>query len=337
MRAANYSLNLTDPIFTDEDAARAHLEAIRWPEGPTCPHCGNADSDTITRLQGKSHRKGLYQCNACREHFTVTVGGVMEKSHIPLNKWVLAFHLMAASKKGISAHQLWRMLGFGSYRTAWFMAHRIREAMRDGDLSPLGGEGKIVEADETYYGPNERAKRRNAMNKGKRGSRKLAGPAGKRPIVALVERGGSVRTFHVEGIDKAAINKIVSENIARESRLHTDESKLYGDARDMFAAHETVKHSDGEYARKEYEWNADDTEATVRSVHINTAEGYFGVFKKGMRGVYQHCDEKHLHRYLAEFDFRFNNRSAVGVEDGERAARAMKGAEGKRLMYRQPH
>jgi hypothetical protein len=246
----------------------------------------------------------------------------MERSHIALHKWLQAFHLMTASKKGVSAHQLHRMLGIG-YEAAWFMAHRIREAMRAGGLkTPMGGEGKIVEADETYYGRVDEANVRTKTTSG-RPFTKSGKTANKRPIVALVERGGSVRTFHVAVADKAAINKIISENIARESRLHTDESRLYGDAHAMFAAHESVKHSAGEYARGD--------------VHTNTAEGYFGVFKKGMRGVYQHCAEKHLHRYLAEFDFRFNNRTALGVSDGERATRAITSAAGKRLTYRGPH
>lgn len=336
MTAANYAINLTDPLFNDEDAARAHLEAIRWPNGPTCPHCGNTDATTIKRLEGKSHRKGLFQCNACREHFTVTVGGVMERSHIPLHKWVLAFHLMAASKKGISAHQLWRMLGFGSYRTAWFMAHRVREAMRADDLTPLGGEGKTVEADETYYGNVKNLKpRRKRLGPPTKGGR--VGPAGKRAVVALVERGGRVRSFHVPTADKVTVTKIVSENIARESILYTDESRLYGDAINHVAEHDTVRHTAGEYVRKEYQFNEDQSEAIVTKVHTNTVENVFSVFKRGMHGIYQHCDEKHLHRYLAEFDFRYNNRSALGVGDGERAARAVKGASGKRLTYRQPH
>ncbi|MGH6791370.1 MAG: IS1595 family transposase [Methyloceanibacter sp.] len=311
------------PIFTNDDAARRHLEKIRWPDGPTCPHCGNADKAKITALKGQSHRPGLYQCNECREHFTVTVGSVMERSHIPLSKWVYAFHLMAASKKGVSAHQLHRMLGI-TYKSAWFMAHRIREAMRpNGAASPLGGEGKIVEADETYYGKQENprpAKSRRGRPYNPRGSR---GPKGKRAIVALVERGGSVRTFHVGVADQVTVRKIVSDNVSRESRLHTDESRLYFGASEEFASHETVKHSAKEYARGD--------------VHTNCAEGYFSIFKRGMRGIYQHCAEKHLHRYLAEYDFRYNHRVALGFDDGERAALAVKGAEGKRLTYRQPY
>jgi transposase-like protein len=313
---------LKHAMFNNDDAAREHLEKIRWPEGPVCPHCGNADSGKITALKGKSHRPGLFQCNECREPFTVTVGSIMERSHIALHKWVLAFHLMAASKKGVSAHQLHRMLGI-TYKSAWFMAHRIREAMRPATPSPMGGEGKIVEADETYlWGTDKPAPRsRGRIPTPTKGGR--SGPADKRAIVALVERGGSVRTFHVAVCDKASINKIVTENIARESRLHTDESRLYFDAKNHFASHETVKHSAKEYVRDD--------------VHTNSAEGYFSIFKRGMKGIYQHCAEKHLHRYLAEYDFRYNTRTRLGFNDGERAALAIKGAEGKRLTYRQPH
>ncbi len=198
------------------------------------------------------------------------------------------------------------------------MTHRIRESMRTGGLAPMGGGGKIVEADETYYGPAEKV--RHPAKRYRRGRR---GPMDKRPILALVERGGSVRTFHVPVADKASVHKIVTENVARETRLHTDESKLYGDAAKHFAKHETVKHTAKEYVRDD--------------VHTNSAEGYFSIFKRGMRGIYQHCAEKHLHRYLAEYDFRYNNRIALGVNDGERAARAIASATGKRLTYRQPH
>jgi transposase-like protein len=311
-----------NPIFTDDNAARRHLEKIRWPEGQICPHCGNADQAKIRKLKGKSHRPGLYQCNECREHFTVTVGSVMERSHIPLSKWVYAFHLMAASKKGVSAHQLHRMLGI-TYKSAWFMSHRIREAMRpNGASEPMGGKGKVVEADETYFGDVPEASRRQFKTRGRPFQKSRHGVAHKRAIIALVERGGSVRTFHVGVADKHTVQKIVTDNVARESRLHTDESRLYFGADALFASHETVKHSAKEYVRGD--------------VHTNSAEGYFSIFKRGMRGIYQHCAEKHLHRYLAEYDFRFNHRIALGFDDGERAAMALKGAEGKRLTYRQP-
>jgi transposase-like protein len=309
------------PHFSNDDAARAFLERILWPEGPVCPHCGVVNHAYSTK------RPGVFRCaeKGCRKDFTVTMKTVMERSHIALHKWLQAFHLMCSSKKGVSAHQLHRTLGI-AYQSAWFMAHRIRECMRAGGLAPMtpmGGPGKIVEADETYYGPTE--KPRASAQRGDRPYTKKGkgGPANKRPIVALVERGGNVRTFHVPVADKANVTKIVRENIAKESRLHTDESRLYVGSDEHFATHETVKHSVGEYVRGD--------------IHTNSAEGYFGIFKRGMRGIYQHCAEKHLHRYLAEFDFRYNHRIKLGYDDGERAALAIKGAEGKRLTYRGPH
>ncbi len=244
---------------------------------------------------------------------------VMERSHAPLTHWAVAFHMAASSKKGFSAHQLHRELDC-QYNTAWFLHHRVMEAMRRGGLEPpLGGEGKIVEADETYFGEVEEHRIPTLKRKiPKRGFPKR-GPRNKRAIIALVERGGSVRTFHVAVADKVSVSKIVTDNIAKESRLHTDESKLYYGADEHFASHETVKHSAKEYVRGD--------------VHTNSAEGFFSIFKRGMRGVYQHCKEKNLHRYLAEFDFRYNTRK---ITDGERAVLAVKGGEGKRLTYRQP-
>jgi len=308
----------SDPIYNDDDAARAHLEKLLWPAGPECPTCGAINEATL--MKGKSHRPGLYNCRACDKPFTVTVGTIYERSHIPLHKWVYATHLMTASKKGISAAQLHRMLGLGSYRTAWFMAHRIREAMTGSEGGPLGGEGKIVEADETYYGKvaEPRTTRTDGKPYGKRGS----GPANKRPVVALVERGGKAKVFHVGNADKETVARLVRENVAPESRLHTDESRLYTGANAHFATHETVKHSAGEYVRGD--------------IHTNSAEGFFGVFKKGMTGVYQHCGEKYLARYLTEFEFRHNTRAKLGFNDGDRATLATKGATGKRLTLRQP-
>lgn len=314
-------MNLTDPIFHDLDAAREHLEAIRWPEGPFCPHCGNADPDTVTRMEGKSHRAGLYQCNECREPFTVTVGTVMERSHVPLHKWVLGFHLMAASKKGVSAHQLMRTLGLGSYRTAWFLAHRIREAMKETSPEPMGGGGKIIEADETYYGKLETPRKRSkyATPPTKKGK---GGGAQKRAILGLVERGGEVRTFHIHRANAEEVRNVMVRNVSRKSALHTDESRVYTELGKEFEKHETINHRSGEYVRGK--------------VHTNTVENVWSVFKRGMHGTYQHCGEAHLHRYLAEFDFRYNRRAKLGISDGERAADAVRGAEGKRLMYRQP-
>lgn len=296
--------------FQNHELAREWLEQTRWPNGPVCSHCG-----TVGHAY-KTKKPGWYRCaqKTCRKDFTVTTGTVMERSHIELNKWLMAFYLMSSSKKGVSSHQIHRALGL-DYKSAWFMCHRIREAMR--------GDGEIVEADETYYGPVE-----NPRTKTTRGRpyTKSGKTANKRPIIALDERGGSVRTFHVPVANKETVTKIVRENIARELRLHTDESKLYFGSASHFEAHKTVKHTAGEYARHE----------DGETIHTNT-EGYFSVFKRGMRGVYQHCAEKHLHRYLAEFDFRFNHRSALGVRDIDRTLAAIRGVEGKRLMYRQPH
>ena len=312
------SAALDNPIFTDADKAREHLEAQRWPNGAICPHCGNADPAKITGLKGKAHRPGLYQCAECREQFTVTVGTVFERSKIPLNKWMLAVHLMCASKKGMSAHQLHRMLGV-TYKTAWFMAHRIREAMRDDARGPMGGEGQIVEADETYFGKTEYQPKLNTRGQPftKKGK---GGPSGKRAVVALVERGGRVRSFHVDKANAESVREIVVTNIRRESRLHTDESRLYTVVGTEFARHDTVRHSAKEYARGD--------------VHTNTIEGVFSIFKRGMKGIYQHCAEKHLHRYLAEFNFRYNNRVKLGINDTMRAENALKGISGKRLTYR---
>jgi transposase-like protein len=308
----------TAPHFNSHELAREWLERTRWPNGRVCSHCGTVDHAYKTK------KPGWYRCaeKDCRKDFTVTTGTVMERSHIELHKWLMAFYLMSSSKKGISSHQLHRALSL-DYKSAWFMTHRIREAMRVGGFSPLGGEGEIVEADETYYGKTEQP-RVSPQRLGRPYTKKgKTGPANKRPIVALVERGGNVRTFHVPVADKATVSKIVRENIARESRLHTDESRLYGDEAAHFAAHETVKHTAGEYVRGD--------------VHTNSAEGYFSIFKRGMRGVYQHCKEKHLHRYLAEFDFRYNHRISLGVGDIDRTLEAIRGVEGKRLLYRQPH
>lgn len=259
---------LSDPIFHNEDAARAHFEKVRWPDGRTCPHCGVVEGST--ELKGKAHRKGLYKCNACDRQFTATIGTVYEDSKVPLNKWLLAMHLMCASKKGISALQLQRELALGSYRTAWFMAHRIREAMIDTDAGQLGGEGKVVEADETYYGkPAVSPVTRTDGTPFLKGNPKRRNS---RPVVALVERGGKAKVFHVAVADKATVQRLVIENVHPATRLHTDESCLYTGAADVFASHETVKHLRGEYARGD--------------VNTNSAEGFFGVFKKGMKGVY---------------------------------------------------
>ena len=308
---------LSQKHFHDEAAAYQYLEARIWASGRVCPHCGEVDHSS--KMEGKSTRIGVYKCYGCRKQFSVKVGTVFESSHVKLHLWLQAVALLTSSKKGMSANQLHRVLGV-SLKTAWFMGHRIREAMRDGNLAPLGGEGQIVEADETYYGkkairPTMTTRGRPFTTTGK-GAHKIA-------IVSLVERGGSVRSFHVEHADKTTVSKIVAGNVARESRLHTDESALYRGADQMFVAHETVTHSREEYVRGD--------------VHTNSAEGFFSIFKRGMKGVYQHCKEKHLHRYLAEYDFRYNNRIALGVDDVARHDRALQGIVGKRLTYRTTH
>ena len=297
--------DLTHPIYNNPDVARKHLESIRWPDGPICPHCGVVDK--ATKLNGKSTRPGVYKCRDCRKPFSVTVGTVFERSKIPLNKWVLATHLMASSKKGISSHQIHRTLGV-TYKTAWFMSHRIREAMRDDSLRPpLGGEGEKVEVDETFIGR-------------KRGVPMRRGTSHKMAVLSLVERGGKVRSFPIANTKAKEIGPIVNKNIAQESQLMTDEAGQYQSIGKGFKSHGWVTHSAGEYVDG--------------PVHTNTVEGYFSIFKRGMKGVYQHCHEDHLHRYLAEFDFRYNNRSALEINDVQRAEKVLEGVGGKRLTYR---
>ena len=317
------------PHFQGHDEARKYLEALHWAGEPVCAHCGTIGGHYAIK------RAGVWRCHSkeCRKDFSVTTKTVMESSHIKLHIWLQAYSLMTASKKGFSAHQLHRSLKI-TYKSAWFLAHRIRESMRTGGLTPpMGGEGKIVEADETYYGELETP--RVSKQRQGRPYKKRRHVGTKRAILSLVERGGRVRSFHIPTADKATVDKIVKDNITRESKLHTDESKLYGNAADHFAEHETVNHSAEEYVRTKFYWQ--DGKPKEDKVHTNSAEGFFSIFKRGMRGVYQHCSEKHLHRYLSEFDFRFNNRTALGVSDGERAVLAIKGAAGKRLTYRLPH
>lgn len=305
---------LTDKIFHDEDAARAHFEAIRWPDGRTCPHCGTVNNSTL--LKGKSTRPGLYKCKGCRKPFTATMGTIYERSHIPLHKWLLATHLMVSSKKGISSLQLHRNLGFGSYRTAWFMAHRIREAMRTDDTTPMGSGGGDVFADETYFGRNP------DMPKSRTPFRSM------NQILTLVDRatGRSVSMVFDGTISAANVMPVLEANIAKEARLITDEAHHYKTAGKAFAAHGSVSHTRGEYVSR-----AD------RSITTNQIEGFFGIFKRGMRGIYQHCGKQHLHRYLAEFDFRYTNREATGCNDTDRAIRAVAGTVGRRLMYARPN
>lgn len=307
---------LSDRHFHNEAAAYRFVEKRIWPNGPVCPHC--KATDRISPMNGASTRIGTYKCYHCRKPFTVKVGTIFESSHVKMHLWLQAIFLIASSKKGISANQLHRTLGV-TLKTAWFIGHRIREAMREGGLGPLGGEGMIVEADETYYGkqadpqPSEQRKGRPYLKGGQ-------GPSGKRAILGLIERGGSVRTFHVAQATKVNVAELVTANVSRESKLYTDESRLYRGMDEVFAAHESVKHSAGQYVRE-------------GGIHSNTIESYFSVFKRGMRGTYQHCAEKHLHRYLAEFDFRHNRRVALGVNDVTRADRILSGVVGKRLTY----
>jgi transposase-like protein len=302
--------NLQDPRFTDETAARKALEAVVWPNGPTCPHCGNADASKIAKLTTKSARPGLHYCDECKGQFTATVGTVFERSKLPLTKWWLAMHLIGSSKKGISSHQLHRMLGI-SYKSTWFMMHRIREAMRAGNIPPMGGPGSIVEVDETFIGRVEGVPKQRS------------GSAHKNVVLTLVERGGSARSFHVDSTRRADVEGIMRDNIRKESRLMTDEARHYKAIGRKFASHESVNHHEEEYGRG--------------IVHTNTVENFYSIFKRGMKGVYQHCSEKHLHRYVAEFDFRYSNRSAVGVEDAERVTKIAAGITGKRLTYRRPN
>jgi transposase-like protein len=295
-------------VFQNPTAAREWLENMLWPDGPICGHCGAAEAKSLTS------RPGLYQCNACRKQFTVTVGTVFERSHIPLNKWLLATFLFCSSKKGVSAHQMHRLLDI-TYKSAWFMMHRLREAMTpgSGEFGPLGGPDKIVEADETYFGKAD----------GKPKRFKAGGYAHKMKVLALTERGGRIRSMPFKDGTKLEIGDLVRRNISPESILHTDGASVYlglGASKE----HETVDHNKG-YVGKGRKG---------RKVHTNTLEGYFSVFKRGMVGVYQHCGEQHLNRYLAEFDFRQNNRAALGVDDATRATKAIKGIVGKRLTYR---
>lgn len=303
-------------IFQDPKAAREWLESRLWPDGPVCGHCGVVDE-----ARALASRPGLYQCNACRKQFTVTVGTVFERSHIPLNKWLMATFLFCASKKGVSAHQMHRMLDI-TYKSAWFMMHRIREAMAPSgaDAGPLGGAGRVVEADETYIGKKD-------------GKRKRAGAGGyahKRAVLSLVERGGKIRSFKLGSPTRDEIGAAIRANVDPSSVLHTDGSKIYHGLAHT-AGHEAVDHSKT-YVRKSKIANLGGGDWP--DVHTNTLEGFFSVFKRGMVGVYQHCGEQHLHRYLAEFDFRQNNRTKLGVDDERRADIAIKGIVGKRLTYR---
>lgn len=296
--------DLTNPIFFDADKAREHLESINWPNGPVCPHCGEAER--VKRLEGKSHRAGLIQCNSCLKNFTVTVGTVFERSKIALNKWMLATYLLASSKKGMSAHQLHRTLGV-TYKTAWFMMHRIREAMTPINPEPLGGPGKVIESDEAFVGGFKK----------KRLSGKVAA---KKKILTLVERGGAARSFHITNVDHTNIRSALVTVAHRSSHLRTDDARFYNNIGREFASHETTLHSNREFSRGD-------------GNHSNNAENFFSILKRGVIGTYHHWSAAHIHRYLAEFDFRYSTKD---ISDKERADQALKGIVGKRLTYRRP-
>jgi transposase-like protein len=291
--------------FNDEAAAYAYVEARIWADGRVCPHCGVLERSAP--LKGKRDRIGLYKCYACRKPFTVKIGSIFEDSHIQLRDWLTAIHLICSSKKGISANQLHRSLGI-TLKSAWFLGHRIREAMRFGNLAPMGGSGRVVEADETFTGRKE-------------GSIKRRGHGHKNAVLSLVAReSGQVRSFHVDGTSAADIVPIIKANVAKESAMMTDEGGHYFTLGDHFASHESVSHKADEYVRDD--------------VHTNTVEGFYSVFKRGMKGVYQHCSERNLHRYLAEFDFRYNNRVRLACGDMARTELALAGVVGKRLKYK---
>jgi len=296
--------DLSDAIFHNEAKARAHLERIRWPNGPFCPHCGEAEQ--VHRLEGEKHRAGLFYCRSCRGQFSVTVGTVAERSHVPVHKWLLAFHLIIASKKGMSALQLSRLLNV-SYKTGWFIGHRVREAMRDEKPSPIGGHNKVVEADETFIG-------------GKMKNRAYATKEPKKEaVMTLVERDGKSRSFHVTNVKAKTLREAIVKAVDRKSYLMTDEAKQYIKIGREFSGHGTVNHSANEYAR------------LGGFMHTNTAECRFSLMKRAVFGTHHSISEAHLHRYLVEWDFKFNNRK---ISDGERATKALQGIEGKRLTYR---
>ena len=297
---------LNQPFFHDEDAAYAKLESFVWPNGATCPHCGS--TDRMKKMNGTATRPGLYKCYACRKQSRVTVGTVFESSHVKLHVWLQAAYLMCSSKKGISSNQLARTLGV-TVKTGWFMSHRLREAMTAGvAMPPLGGEGVTVEIDETFIG---------TKYKKPEGAR---GYAHKNAILTLVQRGGTSRSFHVDGTKASDLMPIIKANVLPGTSVMTDEAGQYAHLNEHFAEHQFVTHGTGEYGRGD--------------VHTNTVEGFYSVFKRGMKGIYQHCSEKHLHRYVSEFDFRYNNRVRLGVDDAERTAAALKGIVGKRLFYK---
>ena len=311
---------LSKPYMHDEAAAFAHVESIIWPDGPVCPHCGNCGKVyVLSGVRSKPSKKnpegierhGLKKCAECRKQFTVRIGTIFEESHIPLHKWLQAIHLMVSSKKGISSHQLHRVLEI-THKSAWFMSHRIREAMRSDDAVNFGNGGGVVEVDETFIGTKQK------KAKGARGY------AHKNAMLSLVDRNtGRAKSIVVDDVTKATLLPILRENIAKEATVYTDEAKQYTGIAADFAGHDFTSHSKGEYGRG--------------TVHTNTIEGYFSIFKRGMKGVYQQCGKQHLHRYAAEFEFRYNNRAGNGVDDVERGLIVLNGVKGKRITYKLPN
>lgn len=308
---------LSKPYFHNEAVAFEHVEAVLWPEGPVCHHCGSLKKPyKLTGVRSKASKKhpegvdrhGLYKCPDCRGQYTVRMGSIFEESHIPLHKWLQAIHLMCSSKKGVSAHQMHRTLEL-TYKTAWFLCHRIRFAMQSTTTEPMGGIGKIVEVDETFIGKWDDVPHR------------LKGRINKNVVVTMVERGGEARSFHTAGHRRADVESLMVSNIKNDSALMTDEANHYKAVGKNFASHDFVNHKNEEYARG--------------VVSTNTVEGFYSIFKRGMKGVYQHCSEKHLHRYLAEFDFRYSNRIGMGTNDECRANKALVKVVGKRLTYQQ--
>lgn len=314
---------LSRKYFHCEAAAFEHVENALWPNGPHCPHCGNAGK--IYELNGVRskpskknpegvERHGLKKCGECRKQFTVRIGTIFEESHIPMTKWLQAIYLMCSSKTGISSHQLARVLEI-TVKSAWFLSHRIREAMRSGDIGPMGGEGAIIEADSTYIGGKEKNK-----HVGKRNRRNIGG-MGKQVVHTLVERSGGARSHHIADVSGKTLGPLLYRNVDRKSSLMTDTGGGYYNAGKYYARHETVDHGKDEYVRGD--------------AYSNTVEGYFSILKRGINGVFHHVSEHHLHRYLAEFDFRYSNRIKLGIDDKMRADIALLNVKGKRLSYRQ--
>lgn len=312
---------ISQPQFHNEEAAYAFVESRLWPRGPVCPHCGA--TKRVGKLHGKSYRIGLYKCYVCRKQFTVKIGTIFEDSHIPLSVWLSAMYLMGSSKKGISSNQLHRTLGI-TLKSAWFLSHRIREAMRSGDLAPLGANGGTVESDETFLWTEPGAKVRKGYEH-------------KRKVLSLIDRtSGHSRSMVIDSVNAKTIVPILQKNIDREARVMTDDAGQYAHIDENFAEHGVCRHSQGEYVSPK-----------DRTVHTNCAEGFFSIFKRGMKGVYQHCKKEHLHRYLAEFDFRYNNRCSQpekngrpareGFNDVERAEILLRGVVGRRLTYQTTH